>query len=62
MNEDRILTIQEVATRTSLSIPTIYRRIKAGDFPKQVSLGLNRVGWLDSKVVEWINARQQKAA
>ena len=62
MNEDRILTIQEVVARTSLSIPTIYRRIKAGDFPKQVSLGLNRVGWLESKVVGWINDRQQKAA
>lgn len=62
MTEDRILTIHEVVARTSLSIPTIYRQIKTGEFPKQVSLGLNRVGWLESSVAKWINDRQQKAA
>lgn len=62
MTDDRILTIHEVVTRTSLSIPTIYRKIKAGEFPKQISLGANRVGWLESKVTSWIAERQPKAA
>ena len=62
MTTDRILNITQVAERTSLSIPTIYRKIKAGDFPRQVTLGANRVGWLESKVMEWITERQQKAA
>jgi prophage regulatory protein len=48
------LPIAEVSKRTSLSKPTIYRRIKDGSFPKPVSTGLRNVAWLDSEIDEWM--------
>lgn len=32
----------------------IDRLEKAGQFPKRVRLGPNRVGWLDQEVQEWL--------
>lgn len=60
---DRIIRLKEVTTRTGLSVPTIYRRIKAGQFPAQVSLGGSAVGWSEQAVSEWISSKlNQRAA
>jgi prophage regulatory protein len=40
-----------------LSRSTIYLRVAQGTFPKAVSLGARAVGWLESEVDEWLNAR-----
>lgn len=60
---DRIIRLKEVTQRTGLSVPTIYRRIKAGQFPSQVSLGGSAVGWSEQAVSEWIASKlNQRAA
>ncbi len=51
---ERFLTVRQVSERTSLSVPELYRRIRLGTFPKQVSLGPSRVAWLESTVDRWI--------
>ncbi len=51
---ERILRLKQVKARTGISRATIYIRVKAGTFPKQVCLGPRSVGWLESEVDAWI--------
>ncbi len=53
----QILRLDRVRERTGLGRSTIYDKIKAGDFPAPVSLGPRAVGWVDSAVTNWIEAR-----
>lgn len=59
--DDRVLRLREVTRRVGLHTATIYRRIAAGEFPAQVSLGGNSVGWRNSEVNAWIANRGPKA-
>lgn len=51
---DRFLSAAHVVDLTSLSRPTIYRRMDAGDFPKPVRLSPRRVGWKEAEVRAWM--------
>ncbi len=51
---DRVLRQHEVVARVGLSIETIYRRMKASEFPKPVRLGPGSVGWRESAINVWI--------
>lgn len=53
-NEERIIRMPEVESTVGLSAATIYRRIKAGEFPAPVKLGKHASGWLLSEVQGWI--------
>ena len=53
----RIIRLKEVIDSTGLARSTIYKYIAEGTFPKPVSLGDRCVGWVDSEVHEWIQAR-----
>ena len=35
----------------------IARQEKAGKFPKRVTLGPNRVGWVEQEVLDWLEER-----
>jgi prophage regulatory protein len=59
---DTLLTIEEVAVRTRLSKPTIYKLIRQGDFPRQLRLCANKVAWLEREVEEWVAARAEARA
>jgi len=54
---DRLLRLPEVLRLTGLSRSTLYRKIKAGEFPRPVKLGKRAVGWRESEVIAWINGR-----
>ena len=56
-NRVTILRRKQVQQRTGLSRSTIYLRIAQGTFPKTVSLGARAVGWMESEIDEWLNAR-----
>jgi predicted DNA-binding transcriptional regulator AlpA len=62
-NGERLLPIEEVSTRTSLSRAEIYRRIKLGEFPAPIRLsgaaGMRggRVAFIASEIDAWITAR-----
>jgi prophage regulatory protein len=51
---DRILRLPAVLDRTGLSRSTLYRKIKAGTFPKQIALSTRCAGWRESAVHEWV--------
>lgn len=53
---DRLLTVREVAERTRLSRATIYKMVRAGEFPQQVQIGANKVAWLRSEIEGWIQS------
>ena len=53
----RLLTKKEVRSKVCYSPQHIARLEKAGLFPKRVQLGLNRVGWVEEEVDQWIRDR-----
>ncbi len=52
----RILNKKAVAMATTLSIPTIYRKVKNGTFPKQIHLSKGRVGWREDEIKAWVKS------
>jgi prophage regulatory protein len=46
----KILRLAQVRERTGLSTSSIYAKIAAGTFPKQVPLGPHSVGWVDQEI------------
>lgn len=49
----RFLRIKDVVARTGLSEMTLWRRQKAGTFPRRVRLGVNAVGWPEDEIESW---------
>lgn len=61
MTEDqpeRILRLATVLDRTGLSRSTLYRKIDAGEFPRQVKISERCVGWYGSRVNKWLDQRR----
>jgi prophage regulatory protein len=55
---DRLVSFTEVQAMTGgLSRTTIWRLVRAGRFPKSVSITERRKGWYLSEVLEWVRAR-----
>ena len=53
----KILRRPAVESMTGLSRSTIYQNMQIGMFPKPIRLGAKAVGWLESEVNDWIEAR-----
>ncbi|WP_115290029.1 helix-turn-helix transcriptional regulator [Ectopseudomonas oleovorans] len=52
----RFIKLPAVKHYTSLSTSEIYRRIAAGTFPAQITLGPKSVAWLEAEVLAWCDA------
>jgi len=50
---DRFLRLPTVIDRTGLSAATIYRKIRRGEFPKQVAIAPRCSGWRESAILAW---------
>lgn len=53
---DRLLNINDVCNKVSLSKYTIYRKIANDEFPKQVYVAKKAVRWKESAIDEWIKS------
>ena len=53
----RIIRKQELLKITGLSSATLWRRERAGDFPRRLRLGPHAVGWLLEEIDEWMASR-----
>ncbi|GAB5450248.1 MAG: AlpA family transcriptional regulator [Halioglobus sp.] len=53
----KILSKKEVRGLVLYSPAHIDRLEKAGLFPTRVQLGPNRVGWIESEVLQWLHDR-----
>jgi prophage regulatory protein len=60
MTSARILRLPEVVLRTGRKRTQIYAAIARAEFPKQVPIGPNAVGWLESEIDEWILEQARK--
>lgn len=61
LTRQTILRRKQVEHRTGLSRSTIYERVRAGTFPRPISLGGRAVGWLEIEVDGWLSAQIQKS-
>ena len=53
----KILKLPNVMERCALSRSSIYAHIQNKKFPKPISLGDRAVGWLETEIDSWIEAR-----
>lgn len=53
----KFLRVNEVADRTGYSVPHIWRMARLGTFPKPVKLGPNATAWLETEIIDWMQAR-----
>jgi len=55
----RLLPFEDLRPQKGInySRPHLWRLEKAGDFPKRVSLGRNRVAWAEPEIDRWIEQR-----
>ena len=57
---DRIILAPERRERVPFSDMHIWRMEQAGNFPRRIKFGPNRVGWSDKELTEWIEARKSE--
>ena len=57
MNYPRLIKLDTVIEITTLSVPTIYRLMKKGQFPKQIMVAERSARWSESEVLEYINQK-----
>jgi prophage regulatory protein len=53
----RFIKRQTVESIAGISCTEIYRRMAAGNFPKQVMLGPKSVVWVEAEIYGWMNDR-----
>ena len=54
---DRYLRREEVEARCGIARTTIYRLMRAGDFPEPVKIGPRAVRWREREIVEFLDSR-----
>ena len=54
----KILSLDQISDRTSLSLSTLYRSIKDGALPQPVQISKRRVGLPVSAVKAWLNGKK----
>ena len=52
------LTIKEASNLIGLSVSTINRLVKKGDFPPKVKISPRRMVFIRKEIEEWINAKE----
>jgi prophage regulatory protein len=57
MGVHRIYRKKELLELTGLKRTTIQEAIEAGTFPKPIPLGARSIGWLESEILAWQQAR-----
>ncbi len=54
---ERFLSERDLVEQIGLSRVTLWRKVRAGDFPPPRKISQNRKAWLESEVSDWISAR-----
>lgn len=50
----RVIRMPEVLRRIGVSRSDVYSKIRAGDFPRQIKLGVRAVGFLESDIEAYL--------
>ena len=54
---DGILSSKEVLKKVPFSRRHLYRLEQRGDFPTRIKVGRRKVGWRESEIEAWVEAR-----
>jgi prophage regulatory protein len=57
MGLDPFLRIEAVTSVIGLSVPTVYRLMAKGDFPRPIKLTSSARGWKLSDIIAWMQSR-----
>jgi len=57
LGQHRIIRLPAVLARVGISRSSVYAAIARNAFPAPISLGPRSVGWLESDVDAWLDAR-----
>ena len=57
---DVCLRIGMVSSITGLSVPTIYREIAQGRFPRPIKITAGARAWKLSEIMDWIDTRERE--
>jgi prophage regulatory protein len=55
--QERLISRDELLSMVPYTIQHIYRKEKAGTFPRRVHVGANRVAWVHSEILAWMQVR-----
>lgn len=55
--EDRLLRREEVEARCGITRTTVYRLMRAGQFPEPIKIGPRAVRWPASEIETWLASR-----
>ena len=53
------LTIKEVSNLLGISVSTINRLIKKGDFPRKITISPRRIVFMKKQIIEWIDCKNE---
>ena len=53
----RFIKIKEVVSRAGICRVAVYNKMRTGEFPKNIKLGVRSVAWLESDIDEWIDSK-----
>ncbi len=56
----KVISKRQLKDLIPYSLSHIARLEKAGKFPKRIQLGENRVGWIESEVLDWVQERMDR--
>jgi prophage regulatory protein len=59
---DVLVRIKNVCAITGLSIPTLYRLMGQGKFPRPVKITTTARAWKLSEITAWVESREQSQA
>jgi prophage regulatory protein len=57
---DKVLRIADVIERIGLSRISIWRKVRAGEFPAPIELSRNSIGWPESEIAQWQASRPRR--
>lgn len=57
MVDSKVLRLRTVCQQVGLSRATVYRLVRAGQFPRPIQLSKRCVGWRAREVLDWLEER-----
>ena len=54
-----LVRLRQLTAMVGLSRSTIYRLVKAGNFPKPIRIGISSLAWRMDEIHKWIDSRNQ---
>ena len=54
-----LVRLRQLTAMVGLSRSTIYRLVKAGNFPKPIRIGISSLAWRMDDIHKWIDSRNR---